>query len=221
MIRPDLHPDLNLDSRFTDMTPVPALYQPPFVLTPQARILAEALIATGRGDRAAFQSVYLSTNAKLFGICVRICGEQSGAEDVLADVYLIVWRRAGDWVPGRASPISWLAMIARNKAIDWRRGHPRERALPLEAAADIIDESPSVELLLMSLETKRNLTNLLGTLDPAVRALIISAFFDGATYAELAERSAVPLGTVKSKIRRGLAKMKLAFDQTDMCFRTA
>lgn len=193
------------------MTPVPALYQPPFVLTPQARILAEALIATGRGDRAAFQSVYLSTNAKLFGICVRICGEQSGAEDVLADVYLIVWRRAGDWVPGRASPISWLAMIARNKAIDWRRGHPRERALPLEAAPDIIDESPSVEFLLMSLET----------LDPAVRALIISAFFDGATYAELAERSAVPLGTVKSKIRRGLAKMKLAFDQTDMCFRTA
>ena len=140
---------------------------------------------------------------------------------MLADVYLIIWRRAGDWVPGRASPISWLAMIARNKAIDWRRAHPRERALPLEAAPDIVDESPSVEILLMSLETKRNLAELLCTLDPIVRTLIVSAFFDGITYAELAERSAVPLGTVKSQVRRGLAKLNLAHEQTGMSFETS
>lgn len=218
MISHDLHPDLIPDDLSTDTTLVPAVCPPPFVLTPEALILAEALIATGRGDRAAFRSVYLSTQAKLFGICVRICGEQSGAEDVLADVYLIVWRRAVDWVPGRASPISWLAMIARNKAIDWRRGHPPERALPLEAAPVIIDESSSAEILLMSLETQRNIGKMLGTLDPNVRALVVSAFFDGATYAELAERSAVPLGTVKSQIRRGLAKLKLALERSDTAF---
>src|SRR3982751_6314544 len=92
----------------------------PDVTAARAR-LVEALQQTGEGDRAAFQTVYRLTAAKLFGICLRICGERSAAEDVLHEVYLTIWKRAGAFEPGRASPISWLATIARNRSIDWVR----------------------------------------------------------------------------------------------------
>lgn len=78
--------------------------------------LAATLIAVGGEDRTAFRELYRLTSAKLFGITLRICGERQAAEDVLHDVYLTVWRRAGAWEPGRASPITWLATIARNRA---------------------------------------------------------------------------------------------------------
>ncbi|HEU4876386.1 MAG TPA: sigma factor, partial [Sphingomicrobium sp.] len=70
--------------------------------------LVEALIATGAEDRSAFRTLYGLTSAKLFGVCLRICGERQAAEDVLSEVYLTVWKRAGAYEPGRASPISWL-----------------------------------------------------------------------------------------------------------------
>lgn len=86
--------------------------------------LVDALLAVGREDRSAFARLYRLTSAKLFGICLRICGERAAAEDVLSEVYLTVWRRAGAFEPGRASPITWLATIARNRAIDWVRAAP-------------------------------------------------------------------------------------------------
>lgn len=78
--------------------------------------LVEALVATGEQDRSAFQRVYRLTSAKLFGVCLRICGDRQAAEDVLHEVYLTVWKRAGGYEPGRSSPITWLATIARNRA---------------------------------------------------------------------------------------------------------
>ena len=71
----------------------------------------------GGEDRAAFRELYRLTSAKLFGITLRICGDYAAAEEVLSEVYLIVWRRAGAWEPGRASPITWLATIARNGTV--------------------------------------------------------------------------------------------------------
>ena len=75
--------------------------------------LVEALVATGGEDRAAFRTLYRLTSAKLFGVCLRICGERQGAEDVLSDVYLTVWKRAGAYEPGRAIVASQLIGLAR------------------------------------------------------------------------------------------------------------
>lgn len=83
--------------------------------------LVAALAAVARQDRAALRQVYDLTSAKLFGICLRICGDRGSAEDVLQAVYLKIWDRAGQFDAARASPITWLAAIARNSAIDWRR----------------------------------------------------------------------------------------------------
>ena len=107
--------------------------------------LAAALTAVGRGDRAALREVYDMTAAKLFGICLRICGERASAEDVLQTVYIKVWERAGQFDAARASPITWLATIARNGAIDWRRsvaGRAARDNLPEQAAFAVADEAP-------------------------------------------------------------------------------
>src|SRR5712664_4706798 len=97
--------------------------------------LAAALAHVAAGDRAALRMVYQDTSAKLFGVCLRILNDKSEAEDVLQDVYVTVWRKAAGFDPGRASPITWLVAIARNRAIDRLRSSAVTRRMePIEAA---------------------------------------------------------------------------------------
>lgn len=173
--------------------------------------LTQSLVDTGNEDRAAFQRLYRATSSKLFGICLRICGERQSAEDVLQEVYVTIWKRAGGYDPGRSSPISWLATIARNRAIDWRRAQRTRPAHPDEA--DQVPEPglSAPELMLLD-EADRKLRLCLDGLEDVQRDAIRTAFFDGVTYAELAERRGVPLGTMKSWVRRGLLRLRDCLD---------
>lgn len=174
--------------------------------------LVEALVRTGQEDRDAFRFVYGATSAKLFGICLRICGDRQGAEDVLHDVYLTIWNRAGGYQPGRASPISWLATIARNRAIDWRRRQTRNRTAPVEEADAVADTTARQDDALLADEANARLHDCLEGIELRQRSAIRSAFFGGLTYAELAERQSVPLGTMKSWVRRGLLALRGCLD---------
>src|SRR5215468_5316813 len=89
--------------------------------------LAAALIRVAGGDRAALRMVYQDTSAKLFGVCLRILRDRSEAEDVLQEVFVTIWRKATSFDPGRASPITWLVAIARNRAIDRLRSSAMTR----------------------------------------------------------------------------------------------
>ena len=173
----------------------------------RARLTA-ALVRAGEGDRSALRTVYDATHAKLFGIVLRICRERQAAEDVLQDVYLTIWRRAGAFDPGRASPITWMATIARNRAIDRMRSSAIRRTEPEDAALEVADESPLAPELIARAQTATRLHTCLDTLEERQQTAIRTAFFDGLTYAELADRLTVPLGTVKSWIRRGMMKLK-------------
>ena len=170
--------------------------------------LAEALIRTGEQDRQAFQDVYQLTSAKLFGICLRVCGERTAAEDVLHEVYMTIWKRAGAWEPGRSSPITWLAVIARNRANDWRRAQRIRRAAPLEDGLGVVDPADDPELIAGSRRENCRVLRCLDALDQRERDAIRSAFLEGLTYNELAEQHGVPVGTMKSWVRRGLAKLR-------------
>ena len=183
---------------------------------PAARArLVEALLATGQEDRAAFRTLYKLTSAKLFGVILRICNNRQAAEEVLSDVYLTIWKRAGAFEPGRASPISWLATIARNRAIDWRRATGRTLYTTLDEAPELADDRPSAIDTMLVDESERSLHLCVEQLDDRQRADIRAAFFDGLTYAEIAERQAVPLGTMKSWVRRGLMRLKDCLDASD------
>ena len=127
---------------------------------------------------------------------------------MLSDVYLTIWKRAGAFEPGRASPISWLATIARNRAIDWRRSTGRAAPVRVEDIADLADDRASVEEVMLVDERAAQLYGCLDQLDQRQQDAIRTAFFDGLTYAELAARDAVPLGTMKSWVRRGLLRLK-------------
>lgn len=173
----------------------------------RARLCA-ALERVGAEDRGAFSEVYRLTSAKLFGICLRICGERGAAEDVLHEVYLTIWKRAGAFEPGRASPISWLATIARNRSIDWVRARGIRPTRPIAEAAEIADDTPDQLAVAQRDQTARRLHECLEALDERQRDAIRTAFFDGMTYAELATAKDVPLGTMKSWVRRGLMQLK-------------
>lgn len=171
--------------------------------------LAAAIGRVAAGDQAALREVYDLTSTKLFGICVRILADRQEAEDALQDVYVSVWRRAGSFDPVRASPITWLAALARNRAIDRLRSSRRSRGTePVAAALDIADPAPGALAGLEAGEDRARLLGCIGELEDRTAQAIRAAFFAGLTYAELAERMAVPLGTMKSWIRRGLLKLK-------------
>jgi RNA polymerase sigma factor (sigma-70 family) len=172
-------------------------------------VLTARLQAVAKGDRAALRDVYLRTSAKLLGVCLRILKQKDEAEDVLQEVYITVWNRADRFDPAIASPVTWLAAIARNRAIDRLRARGRrQRETALDDAPDIADDTPSALEAMERSQSFARLRGCLGALEPRTRKAITEAFYGGVTYAELAERSATPLGTMKSWIRRGLASLK-------------
>jgi RNA polymerase sigma-70 factor (ECF subfamily) len=170
--------------------------------------LRQALSRVARGEAAALKDVYERTSAKLLGVCLRILKEPGEAEDVLQEVYVNVWRNAAAYDRDRASPITWLATIARNRAIDRLRARGPRPAEPIEAALEVADPSPSAETALEAADHHRRLHACLGELDGVHQQAIRRAFLDGETYEALARRTGVPVGTMKSWIRRALIRLK-------------
>lgn len=170
--------------------------------------LARALTRVALQDRAALQEVYRRTSRKLFGICLRIFGERAEAEDAMQEVYLTIWNRAGSFDPTRGSPITWLATLTRNRAIDILRSSGRRPTAPLELADNVADDAPDAEAVLIAHGDDARVLYCIETLPQGDATMIRTAFFEGATYAELAGRVELPLGTVKSRIRRALIKLR-------------
>jgi RNA polymerase sigma factor (sigma-70 family) len=173
------------------------------------RQLAAALVRIAGGDRQALQFLYRETSAKLFAVCHRILHDEGEAEDVLQDVYIAVWRRAGTFDATRASPITWLVAIARNRSIDrLRSGATGKRLQSIEEAAEVSDNTPSALAQLESTQERQRLLDCLDLLEPRHAVAIRSAFLDGTAYDDLAKRMEVPLGTMKSWIRRSLLRLR-------------
>lgn len=178
------------------------------------RRLTLDLVAVAAGEKAALKRVYSATSAKLFGVCVRILHDESEAEDVLQEVYVTVWRKAGSFDPGRGvSPVTWLAALARNRAIDRLRVSKAHLSRPIETIAEAPDGAPLASARVEQRQANARLNACLEQLEPGHAAAIRSAFFDGQTYASLADGLGVPLGTMKSWIRRALQRLKTCLDQ--------
>lgn len=169
--------------------------------------LVRLLARTAAKDQESLKSLYECTSAKLYGICLRLLRDESEAQDVLQEVYLSVWRNARSFDASRASPVTWLATIARNRSIDRLRVRQRPNE-DLEAANDVADESPSSLQVLEVEEEESRLRHCLEELELRARSAIRAAFFDGATYPQLAKSEGVPLPTMKSWIRRGLISLR-------------
>ncbi|MEO6581612.1 MAG: sigma-70 family RNA polymerase sigma factor [Sphingomicrobium sp.] len=172
-----------------------------------SRELVPLLSGIASGDRSALATLYQRTSAKLYGICARLLPSEADAQDVLQDVYLTVWRKAGQYDETKASPVTWLAVMARNKAIDRLRAR-KIGTDPLEAADEVPDDSATAFEIVEQGQARDRLAHCLDELEAGHAGAIRAAFLDGLTYAELAARDAVPLGTMKSWIRRGLLRLR-------------
>ena len=170
--------------------------------------LARALAAIAAGDREAFEELYRRTSAKLFGVCLRILPERLEAEEALQEAYLSVWKRAESFDATQGTAMTWLISIARNRAVDRLRRTSKVATAPIELADEIADPTPDAAALAMASDDEQRLARCMGTLNPGDAQFVRTAFLEGSTYSELAARTSTPLGTVKSRIRRALIKLR-------------
>ncbi len=175
--------------------------------------LAALLAKAADGDRVAFRDFYDRTSAKLFAVVLRILGERGEAEDVVQEVYVTIWRKAAEFDSTRASPITWTTTIARNRAIDRLRSKKLRPAAPLDDAGMVADSAPLADALVDSARGAVAVHRVLAELEPKQAAAIRSCYFEGLTYEELAARDGVPVGTLKSWVRRGILKMRDAMER--------
>ncbi|KAB0685797.1 sigma-70 family RNA polymerase sigma factor [Burkholderia territorii] len=160
------------------------------------------------GDQAAFAELYRLSASRVFGTIVRMLH----AEDLLQEVYTTAWRRIETFDPARGGAMTWLITLARNRTIDRLRQH-RDAQLDDEQVLELPDEDPTPAALAEATQERQRLERCLSQLDPQQGRAVREAFFSGATYSELAARLRVPLGTMKSWIRRSLMQLKVCLEQ--------
>jgi RNA polymerase sigma-70 factor, ECF subfamily len=173
---------------------------------PSALLLQRLIRDTAGRDRAAFAALYASTAAKLFGVALRILRRRELAEEALQESFVAVWQRAGDYDPARGSAIGRLVTIVRHSAIDQlRRGaaRPDSGSMPEEALLRLAAPGRAD-----SRAELRALQRCLDELDQEPRRAVLLAYCYGLTREELAARLGVPVGTVKSWLRRSLERLQ-------------
>jgi len=166
----------------------------------------ELVAAMARRDEAALSQLYEQTIARVFGLARAITGNADDAEEVACDVYAMAWERAEQFDESRGAAIGWLLVMCRSRALDLLRRRRSRR----EVANDFLTERPvsSAPDLLAALDEGTRVRGALGALPEQQRELISLAFFRDMSHAEIAQMLNLPLGTVKSHIRRGLAAMR-------------
>jgi RNA polymerase sigma-70 factor (ECF subfamily) len=167
-----------------------------------------ALIARMRaGDQSAMADLYDRYSGVVYGVALRVLANTTAAEDVVQEVFLQLWRNPQVFNAERGRLAPWLAVIARNRAIDHLRKRPAEDdidELPISTGVDL--ESDSAQKL--AIEKVRDV---LAQLPPDQRKALEMAFFEGMTHTEIAGKTGEPLGTVKTRIRTGLLALRKAF----------
>jgi RNA polymerase sigma-70 factor (ECF subfamily) len=157
-------------------------------------------------DQSALGELYDAHSRLLFGLILRIVRDRSEAEEILQEVFVQAWTRAATYHPALGSPVAWLVGIARNRAIDRLRARAVRGRLSESTAADPSVTTPEVRPSLG--EAQLDVQRALEALPSEERDLIEQAYFFGFTHSELAERFSLPLGTVKTRIRRGMIALR-------------
>ena len=159
-------------------------------------------------DAAAFGALYKQTSAKLYGVVARILTRSDVADDVLQEVYVRVWEKAGEFDPVKGSAVAWMATIARNSALDEvRRVRPaslEDQPESFEPAADEVDPLAKRERS----EGLARLIDCLQELDEEKRAIVLLAYYRGSSREALAKRFGRPVATIKTWLHRSLAQLR-------------
>jgi RNA polymerase sigma-70 factor (ECF subfamily) len=175
--------------------------------------LGDLIARMSSGDRAAFEDIYAATSPKLFGVVLRIIRQRELAEEVLQEAFIRIWRNAARYDAEKAAPMTWMASIARNRAID----EVRRRGLDLvddpDAAALVRDPGPSPADAAALGESVRALSHCLEELESPRGEMVRLAYLEGYSREALADRFDQPVGTVKTWLRRSLMLLRDCLDR--------
>lgn len=179
--------------------------------------LTETLEQLRRGDPDAFLSLYEATVRMVFALALRITANRADAEEVTNDVYAQLWRTASRFDPSRGGVLQWIAVIARSRALDHLRRRAQNGSVnPADRQVAYLPESaPTADDVLQSFERGTLVRAALSSLSSLQVQLIGLAFFEGLSHREIAARIRLPLGTVKSHIRRALLALREALVSAD------
>lgn len=163
-------------------------------------------------DERALTALYDATLSRVYSIVLRVVRRPALADEVVEDTYFQVWRQAARFEPARGRALTWLLGMARSRAIDAIRHEARFQhdSLDVESAPDIEDHKPAADDLLDAARKHADLHRALMLLNAQPRQLVAMAFFKGLSHEEIASQTSLPLGTVKSQIRRALLTLQQA-----------
>ena len=176
------------------------------MLTPAELVWLIAAVA--KGDEAAFERLYAATRAKLFGVVLRILRRQDLAEEVIQEAYVKIWNSAGQFNPALASPITWMASIARNRAIDVVRKKSETSIEEEPAAMEVAADSPDPLARREMTEELKRLLECVGRLEPDRQKLVLLAYYNGWSREQLAAKFEAPVNTVKTWLRRSMLDIR-------------
>jgi RNA polymerase sigma-70 factor (ECF subfamily) len=171
----------------------------------------QALIAeVAGGQQSALTTLYDSTSRMVFGLILRIVSDRATAEEVLLDVYTQVWRQAASYDSARGAPLAWLMTIARTRAIDRLRSGKRDQQgrEPLDAMGEISANTTDPEEASVLSERQNLVRSALDSLSREQREVIELAYYSGLSHSEIALKLGQPLGTVKTRTRLGMMKLR-------------
>ncbi|OZA03096.1 MAG: hypothetical protein B7Y02_16695, partial [Rhodobacterales bacterium 17-64-5] len=170
-------------------------------------VMAMDPAAVAGAPHSSIATVYAEAGAKLMGVLIRMLGTRAEAEDALQEVFTRVWLRAGRYDPSKGRGMTWLIALARNHAIDRLRARPDHVSddLALEAAAD---PAPRAETRMVAQGEVLRINECFDALEPDRSAALRGAYLDGQSYADLATRFGVPLNTMRTWLRRSLARLR-------------
>jgi RNA polymerase sigma-70 factor (ECF subfamily) len=172
---------------------------------------AELVARMARGERAALATLYSRHAARLLALAVHILRDRAEAEDLLHDVFLEAWQKAASYSEERGAVSAWLSLRARSRAIDRRRSVPRTRAVSLEAlgADGPVDPSSGPARI----QDQRRLSQAFAVMSADEQQVIVLGYFEGLSSSEIAEQLGTPIGTVKSRTRSALVKLRGALGE--------
>ncbi|MBA3288488.1 MAG: ECF RNA polymerase sigma factor SigK [Acidimicrobiia bacterium] len=172
--------------------------------------LASSIALVAAGDQSAFAGVYDALSPSVFGVARRVLRDPSQAEEVTQEVFVEIWRLAPRFDSARGSVRTWATTIAHRRAVDRVRSEQAHRDRQLRVAGEISPPGDGPDELVVDAEDRARARAAMTELTPAQREALELAFYDGLTYVQIADRLGVALGTVKTRIRDGLIRLRTA-----------
>jgi RNA polymerase sigma factor (sigma-70 family) len=175
---------------------------------PLALDLEKALLACAEGDKRALNAIYEAEGARMLGVAMRILNRRSLAEKAVQDAFVLVWRKAASFDPAKGAAATWLYTVLRNRSLTILRDEGRAEPTDMPPDEEVAGDGESPEDTIARLSDAEALKHCLQKLEPKRRMAIALTYVHGLSHGELAGKLGLPLGTIKSWLRRSLLTLR-------------